>query len=1500
MSEVDPDTLLEWLQIGHNDVTLLALEQLCTILLLSDNIDRCFESYPPRSFLPALCKIFLDELASDSVLEATARAITYYLDVSQECTRRIVAVDGTLRAICNRLLVIEVDNKTSKDLAEQCIKSLELICARESAAVFEAGGLNCILPFILEHGKVIYKDTLHSAMSVVTRLCGKMEPNDPSLDFCVETLSKLLKHEDNFVADGALRCFASLSDRFTRKGVDPAPLSKYGLVEELIRKLGDSITISNANKWASSSTSASNNAQQQQLQLSITTSANENASKSTTVVSVSTLTSLLSTLCRASHKITKEILESNILDSIEKAMYSDERCVLDTMRFLDLLLTLIFEGRDALPKTSSKGSFQQTQQPQSQFQQQLTQTISPAITNSTSSTVSATSFKSKRITDPVMDKLHRHSIESIRNRDTEALIESLETNQVDINFMDDVGQTLLNWAAAFGTAEMVEYLAAKGADVNKGLRSSSLHYAACFGRVNIVKILLAHGANPELRDEEGKTPLDKARERSEESHREVVQLLQSPGDFINSTSVTTGLLASASSSTNTNTINICDDNNNDDNNEKNNSNSNNNDNNNNSNNLSIEKEQQQNQQQQQKINNFDSNQNSDQQQPQEESSQHLNELNTESKINNLNDIKMNYTKRLIPILCKLYFNCMIQSINKACLNILRKLISYSSKDQLDQIVQMHLKEINSISLSINNSATAASQTSTTLAVYDDSQCVSTLLVELVAKILQDYENFESILIALSISSELFKKCSPYILEEFNRLGVASLISDLASDTSLEDDKAEESFASINENFGTEKRINDLSAEKNLNSDAPVTSPIDNSVASNATSQQPKQLDVERAYMWNNEWCLLYTKEFIYLFNKDCVLELSHNSNGWFRFLINDRLYSMYSNGQPETGADIDENKPILINKLAKARQTCLEKGPIKILFAEKKETEINEIKFDNWLIKLVNEHELKISNIYANQKTVLRQGVRGFEFESNRNELHTFVAEQMLTGNEFEIPQAVVSSIDEEDEEKIAENGPQQPPTPPTSTKSKLEKLKTTTNISATSNFKQLTNITTPHSGISSFSNASSTTAKLNALQQYLAAANAKSTKAKQKQLKESVHKLALKLNHDYLQQVQNQPRSLALKLITLVGKMKNACEIHDCLDDLSSSTIEWRHCYEEALNELKQVLAETNKSISSYELSISGLVQTMLMALCPLSEHYENSKLVKIYERIRIFCKVFSLTKDSNDQEKENASLILTLLHKLIALLESIEKLPIYLYDAPGSYNMQVFTKRFKLTLSRGEQEPNFLDFSGRVLKVEPLANVSHLEKYIAKMVVKQWYDYERSTLNFIKSLEGKLPYDFKYHSDFDENGLIYWIGTNGKARPDWCNPSSHNSLVKLSISDSKSTLAYGQIDELIGRIPSNTHSSDDKRTWFVVDLGAYIIPTHYTLRYSKGFAKTAPRNWVFLMSKTGGPNLHDWDILYTHVNDETLKEHGQSATWSLSECEMIKKELQMLTGGK
>ncbi|CAF0905235.1 unnamed protein product [Brachionus calyciflorus] len=1214
MSDIDPDTLLEWLQTGNSDVTLLALEQLCTILLLSDNIDRCFESYPPRSFLPALCKIFLDELATEQVLEATARALTYYLDVSQECTRRIVAVDGTLRAICNRLLVIEVDNKTSKDLAEQCIKTLELICARESSAVFEAGGLNCILPFIVEHGKVIYKDSLHSAMSVVTRLCAKMEPTDSSLDFVVETLSKLLKHEDNYVADGALRCFASLSDRFTRKGVDPEPLAKYGLINELIRKLGDSVMSNNTNKWLQNSTNPGQSTQ-----------ANEQ-NKSSTIVSISTLTGLLSTLCRSSDSIAKQILESNILDSIEKALYGDERCVLDTMRFLDLLLILIFEGRQGLPK---------------QF------------TSLTKNQINTGTLNKNKKTDAQSDKLHRQLIEWIRIKDTDSFIEALETNQIDLNFMDDVGQTLLNWASAFGTAEMIEYLASKGADVNKGQRSSSLHYAACFGRVQIVKILLRYGANPDLRDEEGKTPLDKARERGEESHREVVQILQtSPCDLFKTNET---------------------------------------------------------------------------------------ELDTNQKENNedLIEIKFLYTKRLMPIFSKIILNCMITSINKSCLNLLKKLISYSN--QLNKVVQMDEKLTD---LDNNNK----------------KETIATLLVELISKILRDNLNYEQIQIGLGISSDLFKKCGDFIIDEFTRFGVADLISKIASQPiEIVDEEVDQDDEKVQENLFQKNKL----------------------------------------YVWNSDWCFTYTDESIYAWNQMSLIELPNKSNGWFKYLTPNSLKLIYSDGKIVNLNNSDE----FLHTFLTHKKSVESLSPEIIILAPDK-----QLKIENWNFKSLSESEIQIGcNLNLKQLVKIRKLFTGFDFESTLGDKILFESNESL-GENFIIPQNLQTNLN-----------------------------------------------------------------KLNALQQYLAVATLKSNKLKQKQLKLNCIRLASKLKIDYLNKKENKPRDLVFKLKNLVNEVLIVCQEHD-LDQVG-----WDIKFQKALNNLKEVLNESNKGISSYELSISGLIQVLLIALG------ENDS-IKVTERRLIFSKIFNL---------DDTSLLVTLVHKLVNVLESNENLPVFLYDAPGSYNLQSFSKRFKLSLKKGSDlDLNCLDYTGRVLKVEPLANISHLEKYISKMVLKQWFDYDREGLYFLTSLDAQLPVEFNYEKDFDDNGILYWIGTNGKTS-DWLNAFNHSNLIKMSYSDSMKQLSSGKHEDLIGRMASNCHTSgSEKRIWFVIDFGMFIIPSHYTLRYSNGFQKTAPRNWALLGSKTGGSSSNDWDILITHNNDDKLKDYGQSYTWSLGESQMVKQE--------
>ena len=76
----------------------------------------------------------------------------------------------------------------------------------------------------------------------------------------------------------------------------------------------------------------------------------------------------------------------------------------------------------------------------------------------------------------------------------------------------------------------------------------------------------------------------------------------------------------------------------------------------------------------------------------------------------------------------------------------------------------------------------------------------------------------------------------------------------------------------------------------------------------------------------------------------------------------------------------------------------------------------------------------------------------------------------------------------------------------------------------------------------------------------------------------------------------------------------------------------------------------------------------------------------------------------------------------------------------------------------------------------MEPLTTIADLERYLLKMVAKQWYDFERHTFNFVKQLkEPVTSLTFTHQSDFDENGLIYWIGTNAK----WVLPNIEASVV-------------------------------------------------------------------------------------------------------------------------
>ena len=88
--------------------------------------------------------------------------------------------------------------------------------------------------------------------------------------------------------------------------------------------------------------------------------------------------------------------------------------IMQNLRLLDLLLVLLFDGRDALPAHTA-GSFHASDRGRGGG---------------------------------------RAIIELIRAKDTDALIDEIEIGR-DPNWTDEVGQTLLNWASAFGTAEQM-------------------------------------------------------------------------------------------------------------------------------------------------------------------------------------------------------------------------------------------------------------------------------------------------------------------------------------------------------------------------------------------------------------------------------------------------------------------------------------------------------------------------------------------------------------------------------------------------------------------------------------------------------------------------------------------------------------------------------------------------------------------------------------------------------------------------------------------------------------------------------------------------------------------------------------------------------------------------------------------------------------------------------------------------------------------------------------
>ncbi|TPP56301.1 HECTD1 protein [Fasciola gigantica] len=555
--EADPKIVLEWLGAKNGELRALqltALEQLCNEVLFSDNIDAFCERYSPRCFLPALCRIFLDDQTPPDVLEANARAVSYYIEMHLDWCKYITQSDEVLRALGSHLGCVDMTSPKSNEFGQQLIKLMKVMCNYDPAALYTNGGLTAVLQFVRENLSLLHTDVLQAGMELIRKLFSKADPSDTNLKSWIEALSAMLEYRETGVADQTLRAFANLVARFAHSGADPSPLAHPHIIACLLHRLRvaggveKTAQISELSAFGMPDAGVSLDAgETQAARENATTSAESNPAV------VQAVTNILITLCCSSGSLTQSLLTSDGQFATTLAMVlqrsEDETVVLSVLRLVNILLVLLYQKSDARSSEDSHLLFAQDTKSASTVTLQsdscatVHEGLSPTLVSRSCDTV-ATERALPRHTDISIPKLsglvlaeqpnipphtsapssptphtpsdrdllHRSVIEAIKNQDFDTLKNQIDAGQIDVNYTDHLGQTLLNWAASFGTPAIVDFLCSRGANINQGVRSP-LDYAATFGRVEVCRTLLTHGADPNQRDDQGRRPIDRAREQ---------------------------------------------------------------------------------------------------------------------------------------------------------------------------------------------------------------------------------------------------------------------------------------------------------------------------------------------------------------------------------------------------------------------------------------------------------------------------------------------------------------------------------------------------------------------------------------------------------------------------------------------------------------------------------------------------------------------------------------------------------------------------------------------------------------------------------------------------------------------------------------------------------------------------------------------------------------------------------------------------------------------------
>lgn len=152
----------------------------------------------------------------------------------------------------------------------------------------------------------------------------------------------------------------------------------------------------------------------------------------------------------------------------------------------------------------------------------------------------------------------------------------------------------------------------------------------------------------------------------------------------------------------------------------------------------------------------------------------------------------------------------------------------------------------------------------------------------------------------------------------------------------------------------------------------------------------------------------------------------------------------------------------------------------------------------------------------------------------------------------------------------------------------------------------------------------------------------------------------------------------------------------------------------------------------------------------------------------------------------------------------------------------------------------------------------------------------------------ESLAEHEFVYNSDFDTNGLIYYIGSNSSTK-EWTNPAVDGGMVctrgSMGVGNMDlSTDKQGVASDLLSREGVDSWTMDYDESWWQVDLGngRAIRPSHYTLRHGSCVGLNCIRHWRLEGSVNGKPQ--SWVEVQSHLADVRLNEGYSTNTWKIT----------------